>query len=140
MSQQNVEVVRRYYEGVNRRDWSMLPELVDPDIELDLSRNIFNPDVYQGYAGFRRFVSAVENMWDDFNAVRTDLTDAGDNVVAAVTMRGRNKRSGVDVTMQVFNVFTIRDSKIMRIVGGYRERSEALEAVGLSEQDAHADS
>ena len=133
MSQENVELVRRYYEGVSRRDWSLLPELVDPDLEIDLSRNVFKPDVYQGYAGLRRFASVVDDMWDDFRAVPTDLIDAGDNVVAAVTVRGRNKRSGVDVTMHIFNVFTLRDSKVVRIVGGYRERSEALEAAGLSD-------
>ena len=132
MSQENVEIVRRYYEAANRRDFSLLPELVDPDIEIDLSRNVFNPDVYQGYAGFRRWVRVVEDMWDNFRAVSIDLVAAGDNVVAAVTMRGRNKRSGVDVTMNIFNVFTLRDSRVLRIVGGYRERSEALQAAGLS--------
>jgi hypothetical protein len=36
-------------------------------------------------------------------------------------------------------VWTFRDDKAVRWVV-YEERSEALEAVGLSEQDAHADS
>jgi ketosteroid isomerase-like protein len=75
----------------------------------------------------------IEDMWDDFTAVPTELIDAGDNVVAAVTVRGRNKRSGVNITMHVFNVLTLRDSKVLRIGAGYRERSEALEAVGLKE-------
>ena len=29
----------------------MLPEMVDPDIEIDQSRAVFNPDVFQGYPG-----------------------------------------------------------------------------------------
>ena len=133
MSPGNVEIVRRYYEAANRRDWSLLSELVDPDVEIDLSRNIFNPDVYRGYAGFRRFVSAVEEIWDEFGAVPTELIDAGDNVVAALTMHATGKQSGVDVTMILFNIFTLRDSRIWRIIGGYRDRSEALEAAGLRE-------
>jgi ketosteroid isomerase-like protein len=128
-----VEVVRRYYQAANHRDWSLLRKLLDPDLELDLSRNIFNPHVYRGYAGFRRFADAVEDVWDEFSTAPTELIDAGDNVVAAVTMHAKGKQSGVDVTMNLFNVFTLRDSRVLRIVGGYRDRSEALEAAGLSE-------
>jgi len=36
------------------------------------------------------------------------------------------------MTMKLFNVFTFRGSRVVRIVG-YRERSEALEAACLSE-------
>ena len=51
------------------RDWSVLPELIDSDFELDLSRNVFNPDVYRGHAGVQRFVSVVEDVWEDFHLV-----------------------------------------------------------------------
>jgi hypothetical protein len=50
------------------------------------------------------------------------------------------KESGVDVSMQVLNICTIRDAKIVRVEGGYRDRAEALEAAGLPAQDAHAES
>ena len=39
----------------------------------------------------------------------------------------------------VYQVVTLRQSKAVR-VEFFRDRGEALEAVGLSEQDAHADS
>jgi ketosteroid isomerase-like protein len=133
MSQENVEIVRRYLEGVDRRDWSMLPELVDPDIEIDLSRNVFNPDVYQGYPGLKRSTSMIDDMWDEFSVSPTELIDVDGNVVAAVTLHGRNKRSGLDVTMNFFDVFTLRNRRVLRILAGYRDRSEALEAAGLSE-------
>jgi hypothetical protein len=40
--------------------------------------------------------------------------------------------------MKIFQVWTLRGSKVVRMVGGYRDRNEALEAVGLSEQGAHS--
>jgi ketosteroid isomerase-like protein len=131
MSQENVEIVRRCVELFNRRDVAQAIELLDPDIELDLSRNVFNPDIYRGHAGIERWRSVVEDVWDDFHGVAEELIDAGDKVVAAVTMRGKGKESGVDVKMQVFQVWTLRDSKVVRLVGGYRDRSEALEAAGV---------
>jgi ketosteroid isomerase-like protein len=141
MSQENLEIVRRCAEFMNRRDLSQLFELVDPEIEVDLSRNIFNPDIYRGHAGLERWRSVIDDVWDDFRGVIEETIDAGDDkVVAAATIHGTGKGSGVEVKMQLFQVWTLRDSKVVRLVGGYRDRAEALEAAGLSEQDAHADS
>jgi ketosteroid isomerase-like protein len=131
MSHESVEIVRRCVECINRRDFSQLFELFDPEIELDLSRNVFNPDVYRGHAGIERWRSSAEDVWDDLNGVLDEIIDAGDKVVAAVTMRGKGRESGVEVTMQVFSIWTLRDSKVVRVVGGYRDRSEVLEAAGL---------
>ena len=50
----------------------------------------------------------------------------------AVRYRGRGRHSGVEVKDRRFEVFTFRDGHCIRKVD-YRERSEALEAVGLSE-------
>jgi hypothetical protein len=45
----------------------------------------------------------------------------------------------VEVSILAGTVWTVRDGKIARVTF-YVHQSEALEAVGLSEQDAHADS
>ena len=134
MSQGNVEVVQRCYELMNRRDWESLLEMVDRDIELDLSRNVFNPDVYHGHADLRRYERAVDEVWDEFHGEPTEFVDAGDKVVTAATLRGKGKGSGVEVEMHVFNVWTLRDSRVVHVVGGYRDRSEALRDAGLPEQ------
>ncbi len=138
MSQENVEIVRRCAEGMNTRDLSdELPpgllELVDPAVELDLSRNVFNPDIYRGYSGIEQWRSAVVDVWESFHGEVEELIDAGNKVVTTVMIRGKGKGSGVDVEMRVFQVWTVRDSKVVRLVGGYRDRSEALDAAGLSE-------
>jgi ketosteroid isomerase-like protein len=130
MSQQNLEIVRRCYELWNRREWSAITDIFDQEVEIDLSRNVFNPDVYEGHAGVERYVRVVEEVWDDFRIVPTELIDAGEKVVTAVTVHGKGKGSGVEVEMQLFNVWTLCDSKIVHVVGGYRDREEALAAAG----------
>ena len=136
MSQENVEIVQRCAESLDRREFPQLFEMLDPDVEIDLSRNVFNPDVYRGYSGVERWRDVIDDVWDDFHAMLDELIDAGDDVVTAATIQGKGKESGVDVRMQVFQVWTLRDSKVVRLVGGYRDRSEALEAVGLSEHSS----
>jgi uncharacterized protein len=125
--------VRRAYEAMNKREFSRMPEFLDPDVEFDMSRNILNPDVYRGYAGFERLVGVIEDVWDDFRFEIQELIDAGDSVVAGVTVSGKGSGSGVPTEMQVFNVWTLRDGKVVRLAGGYRNRADALEAAGLSE-------
>ena len=133
MSKENVEVVRRAYEAMNDREFSRAPQLLDPEVEFDLSRNILNPDIYRGYDGFERLVGVIEDVWDDFHFEVQELIDGGDCVVAEVTVAGTGRGSGVEAEMRVFNIWTLRGGKVIRLVGGYRERSEALEAAGLSE-------
>ena len=55
----------------------------------------------------------------------------------ATARRAGGSRSGASHGGAV--LFHVRDGKVTRLVG-YFHRERALEAVGLSEQDAHADS
>ena len=136
MSHENVEIVRRCLEFWANRDWSVALELLDPSVEFDLSRRVFNPTVYRGIAEVEQLVSGADAAWDNFRVTTDDLIDAGDRVLAALTIKGKGRESGIDVSMQIFQIWTLRGAKVVRMVSGYRDRSEALEAAGLSESDA----
>jgi uncharacterized protein len=131
MSQENFEIVRRGYEAMNKREFARMSEFLHPEVEVDLSRNSLNPDIYRGYEGFERLAGVVEDVWEDFRFEVHDLVDGGDRVVAEITISGTGRGSGVEAEMRIFNVWTLRDGKVIRLVGGYRERAEALEAAGL---------
>jgi hypothetical protein len=59
-----------------------------------------------------------------------EFTRGGDQVVLGA--RGPNIGPEEEPLGQIFNVFTLRDGRIVRI-GDYRGRSEALEAAGVAE-------
>jgi ketosteroid isomerase-like protein len=87
-------------------------------------------------AHIRDWIDTFDDVW--FEAV--ELIDGGqDTVVAVERFGGRAKLSGVETDQTSGVVLTIREGKIARC-REYATRAEALEAVGLSEQDAHADS
>ena len=133
MSQENVEIVRRCSEFFRSRDLSYLAQVVDPDFVFDVSRNVFNPGVHRGLDGFRQFIEQVDEMWETFDLEIEELVDGGDRVVTGVRIAGRGRGSGIEVEMHVFNVWMLRDGKVLRYEGGYRDRKEALEAAGLRE-------
>ena len=66
--------------------------------------------------------------------------DAGDDHVLVFSREGgRGKGSGAEVqTHLTAHLWTLKDGKAVRM-HSYWERAEALEAVGLSEQDARAE-
>jgi ketosteroid isomerase-like protein len=132
MSRDNVELVWRIYKMWAEKQWSAVPDVFDPDVEVDLSRNVFNPGVYRGYAGLESVLRGVGDMWDDFRFVPTEVVAVGDDtVLATVTLSGTGKESGVDVEMEAMTVWTLREGKAVRMVGGYRDRAEALAAARL---------
>ena len=132
MSQENVEIVRRGFEAWKSRDLSELPDVTHPDFVLDLSRNVFNPDLYRGVDGIRLFFERVDEMWDELEVSPEEIIDAEDRVVVATRLKGTG-RDGVQVEMLVFQVWEFREGKVVRLTGGFRDRAEALKAAGLEE-------
>jgi ketosteroid isomerase-like protein len=132
MSEENVEIVRRLYDALNRGDREGAIELLDPGIRYDLSERVFNPAVYDGHDGIRRFTEEIDEVWDAFRVEPLDFIDVGNKVVVSHLVRARGKGSGVDVELPSTSVCTLRDQKVTA-VRMYREHSRALKAAGLSE-------
>jgi ketosteroid isomerase-like protein len=132
MSEENVEVVRRLYEALNRGDLEGAIEMTDPNIRYDLSERVFNPAVYQGHDGIRRFSAEVDEVWDEFRVEPLDFIDVGDKIIVSHLVHARGKGSGVDVELPSTSVYTLREGKVLAI-RMYREHDQALEAARLKE-------
>jgi ketosteroid isomerase-like protein len=137
MSQENVEIVRRVYEAIDRSDAVAVLSLYDPDVEWDFTRSSWRPfaeqDVYRGHKDIRNFIRERYEVWETIEDELRELIDAGDeHVVSVLLTRGRGRVSGLRVEGIHAGVWTIRARKIVRVVW-LPSRSAALEAVGLSE-------
>jgi ketosteroid isomerase-like protein len=135
MSQENVEIVQRIFDAGDRRDSETLLSLYDEGVVWDVSRTEgadFEAGVFHGHAGLRRWHLAWYAAWEDTKNAVEELIDAGDSVVSATTQRARGKASGIDLELNQWAVWRVRDGKVTR-VDWFTNRQEALEAVGLSE-------
>ena len=140
MSHENVEVVRRLTEALNARDLDRYySEFFDPLVEWQTSREDPDAATHQGRQAYMRY---VEQWIESFDGLRADIeecTDAGDDGVYTWSrFTGVGRASGAPADWYLAINFTIRDGKVVR-GEEYFDRDEALEAAGLSEQDAHAD-
>jgi ketosteroid isomerase-like protein len=61
-----------------------------------------------------------------------ELRDLGDQILATTRHHGRGKGSGAEVELRIFQLWTLRNDKVVRARMYYGE-AEALEAAGSSE-------
>src|SRR4051794_4274262 len=139
MSKENVEIVRRAIDAFSQGDLDTALRDVDPEVELDWSRSRgVEAGIYHGYEESRAFWATWFRLFDQVTIYPDEFIEPGEQVVVPnrAHLCGRD---GIEVEAQSVAVVTIRDGRIIewRL---YQERAEALQAVGLSEHDAHADS
>src|SRR5919198_2796929 len=138
-SQENVEVARRAYAAINRGDLEGWLATLDPDVELD--ERYIAPDaaVYRGHDGARRWWQQGSDAVGvpSFEVLRWFARD--DAVVTEVIVHVRGVDSGAETTARLAHAVRIRNQKVT-YVASFATVPEALEAVGLSEQNAHGDS
>jgi ketosteroid isomerase-like protein len=133
MSQENVEIVRQAYEAFNRRDSEgMVADFADGFEYVSTGALPDARGVYRGPEGWTDFVGWLRSEFESPRVEINDLSEAGDQVLAAVTLRGRGKQSGVDTSWDVWHLWTVQDSKLAR-GHGFTSKTDALEAAGLRE-------
>ena len=138
MSQENVEIVKASIDAINRGDWDAAFQDAAPGFEQDFSRALGPWRGVFGLDQVKRIWEEFAASWESFRAEPHEFIEVGDHVVVPGTghLVGRD---GIEVETRVTFVYTIRNGALERITM-YQERQDALEDLGLSEQDAHADS
>ena len=143
MSKENVEIVRKMYEAFNRAlaqenveiargDMDALLDFWDPEFELHDFAD--SPVVLGEVRGPEVWVRWIEQVTDaaEIQFQPEQLIEAGDRVVIPLRMLARGKISGVRTEFDLVVVSTLRNGRIARSEV-YRDRAQALEAVGLQE-------
>jgi ketosteroid isomerase-like protein len=149
MSQQNVELVKSLQpSGIDLVEVFALgfetQTADDPDAELFhkelevqfLARGEpLEGTVYRGLEGLARGWREWLAAWASYRLDVDEFVDAGDKIVVLVRVTARTVRDNVIMHHTPGAVWTIRDGKVAA-VHFYLDRSEALEAAGITATDA----
>ena len=130
MSQENIEVARRFHDHFDRTG-EPLWDVVDREIDV-YDYDIPDSGTYHGLAGYTNWLTNWGETFESYTMELERLVDAGDQVVSLIVMRATGRASGVSVERKDAIVSTVQDGKITRI-DYYNDQAQALEAVGLSE-------
>jgi ketosteroid isomerase-like protein len=132
VSQENVERIKAGFAAHNRGDIDALIEFYHPEVVFEtllLGTHHGNEAIRLIYAENRKTMSG-------YDVIPVELIDAGDKVVAVAQVVGAGAVSQIALDDRFAFVFTFKGDRVVR-EQAFRNREEALEAVGLSEQDAH---
>jgi ketosteroid isomerase-like protein len=140
MSSESVSLVRDVY--------GLLPRLREPGPEpLDrLFRDYVEdgfvlhlpPDypegeqVLRGREGMNAFVAVLRETWSEWRFVPERFLDAPNGVLVFARLVAVGIESGVPIELETNHIWTVRNGRATSMTV-YRDRSEALEAVGLRE-------
>ena len=134
MSQENVEVVERAIAALNERDIDRYLGCCTDDVEVQTPWADIG-GVYEGTAAIRRLLADIGDTGPDFRLEVGCLESIGaDQVLGSLRATASGRASGAPLVddLPVTNIYDLAGGKIRRI-RIFRDRQEALEAVGLSE-------
>jgi ketosteroid isomerase-like protein len=132
MSQENVETMRAAMEAFNRRDREGFGVHLAEDAVIVPVRAAVEGTVYRGPDAAGQYCAAVDDSWENLEWDIEEIRDGGDWVLATGRIRGEGRNSGAAIDARAGWVGRFRDGLITAF-HTYADRSEALEAVGLSE-------
>ena len=136
---QNVEVAQVGYDAWTEDDLDAWLTVLHEEVEMWTSGVFPGLDpVYRGHAGMEKFWGDFRSPWQSLRMVIDSYRERGDQVVALYRFEA-TARDELPVQREAANVLTFRGGVVTRI-DSYGSWVEGLAAVGLSEQDAHADS
>jgi ketosteroid isomerase-like protein len=147
MSQENVEIVRAVYAGINEAGATrllaspdatrrqMYEQFFDPELEVRQSAELVfdTAGTFHGYEGFLEATRELVDALGDIQFEVREGFEAGDTVVFEVRARAAGRGSGVPVaTRLIAHLWELKEGRVRRWIV-YPTLSDALEAAGLSE-------
>ena len=132
MSEANKELVRRFFEGVDKGDPAVLQEFISHDYD-DHNPPPF-PDLPPGLAGSHKAFDYALGAFSEFQHEILDQVAEGDKVVSRIKAQGKHTgdflgipATGKEVTMTGIAVHRIANGKIVEHWG-------QIDALGLFQQ------
>jgi ketosteroid isomerase-like protein len=132
---ETVELVRQAYDAFNRQDYeAWLRDFVDPEVDFREVALTLDSATYRGHAGVRAWMEkgqeAFAGVWFEVE----NITVRDDAVVTTIWAHGRGAGSGAEFRTRIAHAMRLRNGKAV-FIASYPDKRQALEAVGLSEQD-----
>jgi len=131
VSKQNVEIVRQVFDAFNAGDIDLILAFTHPEFVVEVPPELSaEPDTYRGHDGMRRYWDSFREVMQEIRFQPERLWDAGDDVVVAMRISAKGRRTAIPVEQRTYAVWSLREHRVIR-VRVFASLSEALERVQL---------
>jgi ketosteroid isomerase-like protein len=144
MSRENVELVRRLYAEDGPFALPLSPddervlldrlfgEFYDDRVEVRMPSDYPEGEqLLRGRNGMARLLDMLRDSWTEFRFEPERFIDAGQQVIVFIRVAARGGASGLTAEQRTAHLWGVRNGRLSSIQI-FRDRAEALEAVGLS--------
>ena len=134
MSQENVEILRRFGEAFNEGGFSsdVTMSFFGPDAVFEEPPEQPGASIARGPESIRRMFTKFDEAWEQHRSDPEDVQVLDDERVLVLTLERFRGRDGLEIEQPGGTIFTFRDGKIARMQS-FWERENALAAAGLSD-------
>jgi len=130
VSQENVEIVRRFYAQWDAADFGSIAAMLDPDVEGSAPEGWPESGPWRGRDEVLAQMRTVRADFGDQTIVIEKIETNGDRVVTRGRVLARGVRSGLVAEFENSCAFRVHDGKIIE-ARFFWDHDEALKAVGL---------
>jgi uncharacterized protein len=132
----NIEIVRAGFEALVTNGVEGLLAFIHPEFEVTTPPGLaVEPDTYRGHDGIRRYFDSFYEVMDEVRFIPDEFIAVGERVVVPIRLVARGKETGIEAEQRVFQVWSLRDEKAIR-VEVFAAREEALEAAARARDSA----
>lgn len=132
MASENVELVNRLNNAFASGERDELLALLHPEVVISEWPDAPDTKTLSGHAGVLEVVRSWDETWAWVRNDTDEFVEVGDCVLTCGHIRGKGKGSEVEVEIDAFNVYEVRDGKIARMEF-FNSKEPALRAAGLTE-------
>jgi ketosteroid isomerase-like protein len=132
MSQENVELARRAYDAISRRDLDAFLALMDPEVVAIPRILAVEGGALHGHDGVRKWWESIFSVFPDFDAEVIGVRAIGNVTISEVRAQGGGQGSDTPFKDAIWVVSQLRDGKVVRWQT-FEAEPEALKAAGLRE-------
>jgi ketosteroid isomerase-like protein len=134
MPSENVSIIHTMFESFNRGDVAGALAHVDPEIEAEPSSSFPDVAIFRGHQGVLDFFATFFEAWEEYHAEPKEFIEGGGgDILVVVRQRARGRGSGVEFESDMYQVWKMRDRKVVRM-RVYENKAEALQAIGGTER------
>ena len=118
----NKQRLQALFDAFVARDMATWDAGLHPDFEIIEAPGLPYGGTYKGLDGWHRLITKIMGTWDDFVTapVGEIIGDPdGDRFAALHSLKGRSKKTGRSVALQVFELWVFKDHKAIQVVPYY---------------------